>query len=84
MCIMLFYNLKKGYAEEKNTDKPIAYTCLGSGDELCEEYAERLESVDEKSRDYTELYFLSILPERKYDRLLYLVRKECACKSCKT
>ena len=41
-----------------NTEKPIAYTDLGSGDELCEEYTERLGSVDEKSRDYTELYFL--------------------------
>ena len=43
---------------KKNTEKPIAYTDLGSGDELCEEYTERLGSVDEKSRDYTELYFL--------------------------
>ena len=48
--------------KKKNTEKPIAYTDLGSGDELCEEYTERLGSVDEKSRDYTELYFFINTP----------------------
>ena len=37
--------------KKKNTEKPIAYTDLGSGDELCEEYTERLGSVDEKKWD---------------------------------
>ncbi len=59
MCIMLFYNLKKEYAEEKRIQKNRLRTQTWDQVMNCvKNTPKRLGSVDEKSRDYTELYFL--------------------------